>query len=209
MIAASARFGSGFVPVLLSLAALLAAPSKDARAEGMRYRFAGTITSASLGALFPGKSVGQHYHGTFTIDPAAELVALENQNTVATWEGAFGVSIDGVSLDADFLRVWSDGPTGIDDGFELPFVAGGQGGYLSLRSSEQLYLFPLIPTSVDLADMDTVASVGASDFSPTPPFEEDRATITFVPEPERAAGLTATMALLACSGYARGRREEA
>jgi hypothetical protein len=202
------------VAAAIAMAAILATPAAAA-AERVHRAFSGIITDASLGILFPEHlSVGQSYHGSFTIDLDAALVSLENEDTVATYQGAFDVSIEGVTFDVYHLRVWSSGPSGADDGFELAFEAGIAGGFLSLRSSQDLYSFPEIPTSVDVAEMDALALVSAVDHDPLPPHLADGGSITYVPEPARVASALAAVAALAArwrsrSRQPRGRREEA
>jgi hypothetical protein len=90
--------------------------------------------------------------------------------------------------------VWSSGPGGASDGFELSYSAGGETGYVSLRSSSEIFTLAAVPSTVDLADMDEMASVRVT--SSPPFFTSDEGQLTFLPEPESASlGIAAAAAI--------------
>ncbi len=106
------------------------------------------MTDDTAGILFPTKNVGAPFAGSFALDTNATQTQLAVD--YATYSGAFGLTIDSVPYPVLVLRVWSGGPAtiGAPDGFEIGANIGGSTGYLSLRSSLDIYSAPLVPTSV-------------------------------------------------------------
>ena len=118
--------------------------------------------------------------------------------------GAFDVTIEGRSYLVAELRVWSSGPGGTADGFEFRFKTGIDSAFLSLRSSQEIYLLPLVPEMVDLAQMDLQADIFATT---QPPGAIDAASILHVPEAASAtSGLAAIGTLAAGARRRRSRR---
>ena len=175
---------------------VLAAPTASADLD--HYPISGTITRTKLGILFPGKSVGETFQGSFTIDTNAMLQSTGNGGTLGNYTGAFAVVIEGISYPVSVLSVWSSGPAGIDDGFELSFSGGSALiGFLSLRSHQELYAVPMVPTMVDLMQMDALARVSLLGSSPL--FESDTGEIEFLPEAGSSLSCLAALAALAAT----------
>jgi hypothetical protein len=183
--------------VIAAVLALTVGVPRPARADLDVYGIAGTIEKTDYGVLFPAKSVGQTFHGSFTIDTDALLESVGAGNDYATYTGEFAVVIEGVSFPVSVLQVWSSGPTGIDDGFQLTFSLGPAIGFLSLRSTHEIYLLPVVPTAVDLAGMNSLADVELGEFYPQ--FDLDSAVIEQLPEANGAMSALAASAALVAS----------
>ena len=167
------------------------------------YVFEGVIEQTNVGTLFGTKLPGQTFDGSFTLDTAATLTGIGNGGQYTTWSGGFDVVVEGVSYPVVSVAVWSSGPGGNSDGFELAYTAGGETGYVALRSSSEIYTQALVPSTVDLADMDVLASVRVTVEFPF--FASDVGQLTFLPEPESASLGIAAAAAIACL-RARSRR---
>ena len=178
------------------------------------YAISGTITSAEIGLLFPGKSIGETFQGRFTLDTNAMLDGTADGGKQAFYSGGFSVVIEGITYPGIGLVVWSSGPAGIDDGLEIAFDAGGKSGFLSLRSNQDLYTAPTIPTTIDLMQMDVLSSVSVSGSFPSSDLDEGE--IEFLPEAGAAVSALAAIAALVataqtssawrCRGTRRSRR---
>ena len=166
---------------------IAAAPASHARLD--TYTFEGVITTADLGILFGGKVAGQTFSGSFTIDSGATLTEVGNNGHSTNWDGDFEVVAEGIAYPVDIFTVFS-GSSLYEQGFLFQFPAGNESATLSMRSSSHIYDQPLLPTSVDLADMDLESLVIVSDFEL---MQQDLGEITFLPE----AGPTALAAAAA------------
>lgn len=173
------------------------------RADLDTYTFEGVIQEVDAGILFGGKQPGQTFDGSFTLDTAATLTGIGGNGQYTTWSGDFAVVVEGVSYPVLNAAVWSSGPGGASDGFELAYSAGGTTGYVSLRSASDVYTLAAVPSSVDLAAMDEMASVRVTTNMPF--FASDEGQLTFVPEPAPASLGIAAVAAVACL-RARARR---
>jgi hypothetical protein len=181
---------------LLMAFALVLSGATAVRADLDTYVFEGVIQEADVGTLFGSKLPGQTFDGSFTLDTTATLTAIGDSGNYTTWSGGFAVVVEGVSHPVVNVAVWSSGPGGAADGFELAYMVDGETGYVSLRSSSDIYTLAAVPTTVDLADMDEIANVRiASDF-PVPASDEGQ--LTFLPEPECASLGIAAAATVAC-----------
>ena len=142
-----------------------------------------------MGELFPGLSVGEAYTGTFSVDPDATVV--RDFGTAADYDGSFfGLTIEGNSYSVLDFNVWSTGFDGVEFDFVVPTASGNSIGFLSLRSTADLYSSPDVPTSYDFANFDQLARVSVRDFD-NAPFEDvsDRGSvigIAAIPEPSGA-----------------------
>ena len=139
------------------------------------YVFEGVIGQTNVGTLFGTKLPGQTFDGSFTLDTAATLTGIGNGGQYTTWSGGFDVVVEGVSYPVVSVAVWSSG----------------------------LYTQALVPSTVDLADMDVSASVRVTVEFPF--FASDVGQLTFLPEPESASLGIAAAAAIACL-RARSRR---
>lgn len=166
------------------------------RADLDTYVFEGVIQQADFGTLFGAKLPGQTFDGSFTLDTAPTLTGIGDNGNYTTWSGGFAVVVEGVSYPVVNVAVWSSGPGGAADGFEISYSAGGETGYVSLRSGSDIYTLAAVPTTVDLADMNLLASVEVSTDFPTPASDEGQ--LTFVPEPGSASLGIAAAAAIAC-----------
>ncbi len=140
---------------ILSVIAIAA----SVNAAPLTFNFSGVVQDNALGALFPGKSVGDTYSGSFTVDPTASVVS--STPAAANYDGSFfDVTIEGRSYEVHVFNVWS----GIyADGVEFDFFfAPGETGFLSLRSTANIYDTPDVPTSYDANDFDELAQIHAS-----------------------------------------------
>jgi hypothetical protein len=158
-----------------------------------------------LGVLFPGKNPGDSYSGSFTLDTNATQGFISDDGAIAAYSGGFDVTIESVSYPIVNVLVFSSGPfPGASDGFELYFDLGILTGFLGMRSSSDIYAFPLVPGAVDLADMDEVFEVALTDYD-----HYDRGSITTlsdpIPEPATALLLAAGLATLASRRRAQPR----
>ena len=211
-VAVPIRRGRGFArgTVARALALLVVVwivPLASARAAVDVFPIEGVISDASYGVLFGDKMAGQTFLGSFAIDREAMLESIGGGGQTTSWSGEFAVTIEGVSYPATLFRVWSSGPTGAPDGFEFSLLVGGASGFLSLRSSQDLYDQPLLPTEVEIADMDILAEIRLNPNLPT--FATDTGAITFVPEAGPATlggGTAAALAVLRLRAKHRSRR---
>jgi hypothetical protein len=158
-----------------------------------QYVISGTITSAELGLLFPGKSIGETFQGSFTLDTNAMLEGTSDGGKQAFYSGEFSVVIDGLTYPGFALLVWSSGPAGIDDGFEISFLTDDGTGFLSLRSNQDLYTAPTVPTMIDLMQMDELSLVSLHDLDT---HKSDEGEIEFLPEAGASVSALAAIAAL-------------
>jgi hypothetical protein len=147
----------------------------SANAMPMAFNFSGIVQDNSGRALFPGKSIGDSYAGTFTVDPNAPV--LQDYGTARNYDGDFfSVTVEDTSYSILVFNVWLNG-------VEFDIKVGSEFAFLSLRSTTNLYANPDVPTSYDIGEFDELASIRL----PDPPNGDDHGSIlaisSVVPEP--------------------------
>ncbi len=165
--------------------------SHDATAP-LTFNFSGIVGNNQLGTLFPGKSIGESYNGSFTVDPAATVTFTAPD--AAVYDGSFfDITIEGTPYDVTNFRVWSSSPPG--GGVQISFDVGGETAFIALRSTSALYGNADVPTSFDIADFDSIASTQqhfSCDFS-----LRDAGSIDAIsPAPEPTTAVLAALGLL-------------
>jgi hypothetical protein len=176
---------------------LVALSSSTAISAPMTFNFSGIVEDNTERWLYLGKSIGDHYSGTFTVDPGASVA--DDYGDIRTYEGSyFGVTVEGVLYPVERFTVW---PTGV----EFMLVVGNNGAFLSLRSVAPIYSSPDVPTSYNINDFDDLSQVAVFDFGGG--WDEDRGSILAIsapaPEPNACAMLIAGIAAFS---HARSRR---
>ena len=196
-----ARRGAG--GIFLAVAVLgMAAFGTPASATLLTFNFSGTVIENSAGLLFAGKSVGDTYSGSFTVDhpPTASYSGAG----VEVYDYGFTLQIEGFVATVFQVEYSYDNPS-VPDGIEIFFNSGGA---LTLRSSADIFTSAAFPTSFDFSDFDDIAWVNLADPSGLSP-NIDRGSIA--PSGETVAlaepGALAVLCLgLAGLGLARRNR---
>lgn len=193
---AGRRAGSIFLSVaLLGMTAF----GMPAAATLLTFNFSGIVLENSAGILFPGKSVGDTYSGSFTVDNPP--TAIYSGAGVEVYDFGFNLKIEGFDAHVFQVEYSYDNPS-VLDGIEIYFNSGGA---LSLRSSADIYTSAVFPTNFNFSDFDVFALVNLADPSGLSP-NIDRGSITAsvetvaMPEPGALAVLCLGVAGL---GFAR------
>lgn len=97
-------FSKHILSTLFSLTLIIA--TNQAEAAVVKYSFEGLVSETDVGLLFPGKSVGDAFTGTATIDTDPSLVALTAVS--GQFAGDFDLTIDGVLYDNVDFFVFDD-----------------------------------------------------------------------------------------------------
>ncbi len=193
------RAGRIFFPIaVLGMAAF----SMPASATLLTFNFSGTVIENSAGLLFSGKSVGDTYSGSFTVNnpPTASYSGAG----VEVYNSGFTLEIEGFNTFVFQVEYSYDNPS-VPDGIEIFFNSGGA---LTLRSSADIFTSAAFPTSFDFSDFDDIAQVNLADPSGISP-NVDRGSITAsvetvaLPEPGALAVLCLGLAGL---GFTRCNR---
>jgi len=185
---ARCRAGSTFLSIaLLGMAAF----SMPASATPLTFNFTGIVIENSAGLLFTGKSVGDTYSGSFTVDnpPTASF----SGTGVEVYNSGFTLEIEGFNAFVFQVEYSYDNPS-VPDGIEIYFNSGGA---LTLRSSADIFTSAAFPTNFNFSDFDDIAQVNLADPSNISP-NVDRGSITAPVEPVALAE-TGTLAVL-CLG---------
>lgn len=149
-------------------------------AEPLTFNFSGHVGYNQLGTLFAGKSIGDAYSGSFTVDPNAAI--LNTSANAATYDGStFDLTVEGVSHNVTEFRVWNSSPPG--GGVQFSFDDGNGPGFLALRSTSDLYASTDVPTSFDITDFDSHARVQQLIDCDLLSAEGSIDEIKFIPEP--------------------------
>lgn len=189
--------------VFLSIALLgMAAFSMPASATPLTFNFSGIVIDNSAGLLFSGKSIGDTYSGSFTVDNPP--TASYSGTGVEVYDYGFTLEIEGFTATVFQVEYSYDNPS-VPDGIAIYFNSGGA---LTLRSSADIYTSAAFPTSFDFSDFDDIAGINVADPLGISP-NVDRGSINTsgetvaMPEPGALAVLCLGLAGL---GFARRKR---
>ena len=182
---------------------VLCGAAEPVHATIINFSFSGVVTADTAGILFPTKNVGDPFSGSFSLDTNA-TPTVTSVDYASYAGGTFGLTIDAVSYPVYSFRVWSGGPANVSapDGVEFSANFGGSTGFLSLRSSLDIYAAPLVPSTIDLGDMDVLAQVSLDTGGIFNNTYHDRGTLLSleaVPEPGTALLTGLGLAMLASS----------
>ena len=197
----SARRRAG--SIFLSIALLgMAAFSMPASATPLTFNFSGIVIDNSAGLLFSGKSIGDTYSGSFTVDNPP--TASYSGTGIEVYDYGFALEIEGFTATVFQVEYSYNNPS-VPDGIEIYFNSGGA---LTLRSSADIFTSAAFPTSFDFSDFDDIAGINVQDPLGISP-NVDRGSINTsgetvaMPEP---GALTVLCLGLAGLGFARRKR---
>lgn len=168
----------------------LAAPASAAL---ITYDFTGTVVNSSFGVLFAGKTPGDNFDASFTIDTDATV--RTGHATTKLYDGAFDVTVEGISFTPNFVQVLGNG--NVDAIIFHLGIAGGSGSLrLISNASGAQFINTNLDLPISLPPLSTITSayIHADHYDNSSIF--DQATLTSLSLQESAVPTPGTLALL-------------